>query len=545
MGIRQLDICNRVMAQAQGIAESDFPIDAFPAKVQSVILNMVRHENFKVEYLATAILSATASALGNTYNIRVKGQWTTNAALYIIMVGRPGLGKTPPLEAVFRPLRKRDCRALEKFKAEMAAYQNTMKESKGNNGTDRPVLRRTIVSDFTPEALMLAHYNCPRGITILADEIMGMFNSANRYNNGQLIEQLLSAWSNSAIDVTRVSNPIPIHIENPCINMVGTTQTRRVHELLKKGYEDNGLLDRILFVMPKSYLVPRWTESEEEDTGSDPASAWRTWEAIMEKVFSLDYEVNDEGNIPHLIGMEAEAKRVFFNWHNNTIERINAIRDENLVESRPMKSPVQVARLALVLQVLSYACGESHLQFVTTTAIEGAIRLNDYFEASYKRIREYVANDACDEPSLELLALLKDTFTTAEALDAGRQLCPRPGNAARRSSRDPHGGRILHLRSSGARGHRCGQYRDQTGRSHGGRILRAVRLRKHGRFGLGPRAARTADRLECGAFGVDRCCRDRYGDLRLGLEGSSQRLRRLTRLRSVLCSCLRYTQEAV
>ena len=49
MGIRQLDICNRVMAQAQGIAESDFPIDAFPAKVQSVILGMVRHENFKVE----------------------------------------------------------------------------------------------------------------------------------------------------------------------------------------------------------------------------------------------------------------------------------------------------------------------------------------------------------------------------------------------------------------------------------------------------------------------------------------------------------------
>ena len=421
MGIRQLDICNRVMAQAQGIAESDFPIDAFPAKVQSVILGMVRHENFKVEYLATAMLSATASALGNTYNIRVKGQWTTNAVLYIIMVGRPGLGK-PPLEAVFRPLRKRDCRALEKFKAEMAAYQNTMKESKGNNDMDRPVLRRTIVSDFTPEALMLAHYNCPRGITILADEIMGMFNSANRYNNGQLIEQLLSAWSNSAIDVTRVSNPIPIHIENPCINMVGTTQTRRVHELLKKGYEDNGLLDRILFVMPKSYLVSRWAESEEEDTGSNPASAWKTWEAIMEKVFALDYEMNDEGNIPHLIGMEAEAKRVFFNWHNNTIERINAIRDEALVESRPMKSPVQVARLALVLQVLSYACGESHLQFVTTTAIEGAIRLNDYFEGSYRRIREYVANDACDEPSLELLALLKDTFTTAEALDAGRQL---------------------------------------------------------------------------------------------------------------------------
>ena len=141
-------------------------------------------------------------------------------------------------------------------------------------------------------------------------------------------------------------------------------------------------------------------------------------------MFALDYD--SEGDTtedrPHLIGMDAEAKRIFFGWHNNTIERINAIRDENLVESRPMKSPVQVARLALILQVLFYACSESHLQFVTTAAIEGAIRLNDYFEDSYKRIREYVANDACDEPSLELLSLLKDSFTTADALDAGRQL---------------------------------------------------------------------------------------------------------------------------
>lgn len=126
--------------------------------------------------------------------------------------------------------------------------------------------------------------------------------------------------------------------------------------------------------------------------------------------------------VPVKVGNKNMYAKSDFNWHNNTIERINAIRDEALVESRPMKSPVQVARLALVLQVLSYACGESHLQFVTTTAIEGAIRLNDYFEGSYRRIREYVANDACDEPSLELLALLKDTFTTAEALDAGRQL---------------------------------------------------------------------------------------------------------------------------
>ena len=51
MGIRQLDICNRVMAQAQGIAESDFPIDAFPDcffvffQFSQVTLVMVPSEN--------------------------------------------------------------------------------------------------------------------------------------------------------------------------------------------------------------------------------------------------------------------------------------------------------------------------------------------------------------------------------------------------------------------------------------------------------------------------------------------------------------------
>ena len=425
MGIRQQDICNRVMAQAQGIAESDFPIDAFPAKVQCVILGMVRHENFKVEYLAAAMLSAAASALGNTYNIRVKGHWTTNAALYIIMVGRPGLGKTPPLEAVFRPLRKRDCRALEKFKAEMAAYQNTMKESKGNNDMDRPVLRRTIVSDFTPEALMLAHHNCPRGITILADEIMGMFNSANRYNKGQLIEQLLSAWSNSAIDVTRVSNPIPIHIENPCINMVGTTQTRRVHELLKKGYEDNGLLDRILFVLPKSREVSKWTNRD--DDGEKTSLAAKRWEKILDKVLALDYDTETEGDgmeehAAHVLSMNSEAKEYFFSWWNEKVERINRIEDDADVDSREMKHPAHVARLALIIQVLRYASDESHLQFVDPVSVKAAIRLNDYFEDSYIRIRSFVADNTCEEPPKVLLSLLPDTFDTKTAIAAGKEL---------------------------------------------------------------------------------------------------------------------------
>ena len=417
MGIA-LEICNKVMSEVQGIKDTGFPLDAFPERVQTIILDMVRYENFKVEYLAPAMLSAVSSALGGTYYVRVKGQWITNAALYIIMVGRPGLGKTPPLEAAYRPIRKHDYALFKAYETELEVWK-----AAGENGK-KPVLRRTVVSDFTPESLLLTHNNNPRSVAILVDEIMGMFNSANRYNNGQLIEQLLTAWSGGALDVVRVNNPIPLHIEHPCINMIGTTQTKRMGELMKKGYEENGLLDRILFTLPKVQQLTSWTKEEDNSTHHRSASAMEAWQSIIRKVLALDYETGEDGKKQnfHLIDMEEEARDEFIASHNATILRTNAIEDDNMIESRPMKAPVHVARIALVLQVLRYACGESHLQFVTRLAMHGAIRLMEYFEDSYCRIREYVANDACDEPSRELLSMLNDSFTTAEALAAGKQL---------------------------------------------------------------------------------------------------------------------------
>lgn len=152
-------------------------------------------------------------------------------------------------------------------------------------------------------------------MAILVDEIMGMFNSANRYTNGQLIEQLLTAWSGGALDVTRVSSTIPIHIEQPCINIVGTTQTKRVHELLTKGFEDNGLLDRFLFVLPKSWKMSKWTDWD--DGGVDRAALPAArWEQILSKVLALDYDIGEEERMPHVLSMDREAKEYFYSWWN-------------------------------------------------------------------------------------------------------------------------------------------------------------------------------------------------------------------------------------
>lgn len=309
----RLELCNRIRMEAEHTEDTGFPLDAFPQAVQSVILDMTKYENYMIEFIATSMLSAASTALGGTYRIRIKSDWQSNGALYIILVGRPGLGKTPPLEAAYRPIRKHDYALFKAYEVEVEAWK-----AAGENGK-KPVLHRTIVSDFTPESLLQTHNNNPRSVAILVDEIMGMFNSANRYTNGQLIEQLLTAWSGGALDVIRVSNSTPVHIERPCINIIGTAQTKRMHELLKKGFEENGLLDRILFVLPKSREVSKWTNRD--DDGEKTSLAAKRWEKILDKVLALDYDTETEGDgmeeqTAHVLSMNSEAKEYFFSWWN-------------------------------------------------------------------------------------------------------------------------------------------------------------------------------------------------------------------------------------
>ena len=48
--------------------------------------------------------------------------------------------------------------------------------------------------------------------------------------------------------------------------------------------------------------------------------------------------------------------------------------------------------------------------------------MHGFFEDSYRRICDFLDNEACEDPAKDLLNILGDTFTTAEAIHAGKQL---------------------------------------------------------------------------------------------------------------------------
>ena len=419
-----INLCNAIRMEFEGVFEKKIPLEAFPAKIQDMILTLARQENYTIEYMMASLLVAVSTAIGNAVNIRIRGGWISNSALYMILIGRPGTGKTPPLDFAFRPIRKHDAQAVKQFKLEMEQYNNLIESNKGKkeNTTplpDKPILQRTIISDFTPEALMRALDDNHRGVVVYVDEIMGMFNAVNQYSRGQLIEQLLTAFSGKPLDISRCSMPVPIHIEYPFINIVGTMQITRMHELIEKGYKENGLLDRIIFVYPSSQEISDWQLDEDSSFASFEKYS-NMWESIFNKVIDLPFSDND--NVQSILDFSPEAKAYFTNWRNNAIRAVNQIQDDGLVDSRVIKAPMITARLALVLQILRWACGEVHKDFVDIDSTKSAIALSAYFESCYSDIQKYMLRESIEPQKKELLDCLPKQFTTSDAIQAGREV---------------------------------------------------------------------------------------------------------------------------
>ena len=79
------------------------------------------------------------------------------------------------------------------------------------------------------------------------------------------------------------------------------------------------------------------------------------------------------------------------------------------------------ARLALVIQILRWACGEVHKDFVDMDSIKSAISLSSYFESCYANIQRFMLMESVEPQKKELLDNVPNVFTTADAIQAGKE----------------------------------------------------------------------------------------------------------------------------
>lgn len=388
-------------------SKNPFPIDVFPKELQEIAFEASNKYQFSLDYLGAGILSAASSAIGISHKVEVKKGWEEKANLFTVIVGRPGDSKSHALNFCFKPIHIKESQFFVEYENLLSEYEQSLLTTSDNkNRLKKPILKKILISDFTPEALMLAHTNNKRGLYIYVDELHGWIKNFNRYNNSGEAENYLSLWSGTQISTDRASGK-SLRLEDPFIGVIGSTQITVLKEFAKEGRSSNGFMDRLLFVYPDNQKTLKWNINKIDKIHLE------NYYAIITNLIELEQNVDGK---PVLIPIEKQAKKHLFNWQNNRPE-------DYLFEyerSADIKLQQYVIRFALILQLIQSTISNQPKDEIQLFAIKGGIRLFKYFYHNAIRVRSEITKknylESLTELQKTILADLPKEFTTRQGL---------------------------------------------------------------------------------------------------------------------------------
>ena len=402
-----------------------FPVEVFPLPVQQIITATNENLNFPIDFIGASLLYAVSVAVGNTHRVEVKKGWLESSVLYLAIVARAGTNKSHPLSFALQPIVEQDKRTYRQYEQQRQEYEKAVSLSKKEREQQaidepiKPVWQKFLLSDFTPEALAEVHKFNKRGIGVYVDELAGWFKNFNRYNKGSEMEFWLSVWSGKPINIDRKTGE-PVFIPLPFISVCGTIQNGILNELAKESRTQNGFIDRILFVIPDNIQKPYWSETDLSPVVSE------NWQSIVSNLLNLSI-TNDEtlNPSPEILKFTPEAKRILFEWQKTNTDQSNDAENE-AVSGIYSKLEMYAVRLALILEMIRYACNESDKQAVSVEAIQGSLKLVEYFKNSAVKVHSIISNasplDKHPADKQTLFKALPNTFTTETGLQVAESL---------------------------------------------------------------------------------------------------------------------------
>lgn len=405
-----------------------FPLDAFPELLADYARELHRCNGYPLDYTGAGFLFAASVAIGNSVHLQVKEGYTVPPILWLVLVGRPSIGKTHPLNTACSPLAKRDAKAKRTHGEELAAWDaeevaRKMNKAKGDAQEapprPRPIWRPHLVDDITMEALLAKLSVCPRGVGLHCDELVGWLAGMDKYRKGGDRQKWLSLFNGYQVSEIRKTAG-ELLVERPCVSVAGGVQPGRLDTL---GRDHDGLLHRLLFVYP----------DEQVRQYARHASVSKEWgEAytdMLSQLLALEMRMEEGELVPVLVVHSKEAAEAYMEWDRMNTDRTNEANAAGNELSAALfgKLDTYVHRLALVLEMLHRVCtGEGNGNEVGVDAMEGALKLVEYFMATARKVHfqlfEADAVDRLPGRNARVYAALPERFATGEGLKIAEAL---------------------------------------------------------------------------------------------------------------------------
>jgi hypothetical protein len=368
-----------------------FPIDIFPEPIQSYILECNQTLDSSIDYMGCSMLWLISVVVGNSIQIEVKKGWNETATIWLAVVGKAGLGKTPSIHNIIKPLLSANNKEIKNYikQSEKFEYYDKLsaKEKKEHEEIQKPVKTQFIANDITIEALVELHQENKNSIGVFKDELAGWFKDMNKYREGSDLEFWLSTWSGKAISLNRKTARSSF-VDKPLVSVLGGIQPSILNAFYTEDNKDNGFMDRMLLSYP-SLEIENWNDNEMNyDTIQwyyDSIISF--YETIKHKVVEYD----DDGDIkPKIAVIGKDAKKEWIRVFNEYTSIQNSDEENEYMKSMLPKQKSYLPRFALLINAFDsffdIEC-KSNALVISKESIIKAEKLSKYFIAMAKKIK--------------------------------------------------------------------------------------------------------------------------------------------------------------
>lgn len=398
-----VDIAPKI-EKPQPITRVQFPIEIYPPSIQHFIIESSQTLGLSVDYMGCSFLWLISMVVGNSNVIEVKPGWRENAQIWVALVGKPGIGKTPSVNQIIQPLRSLNIKEQKNYQKKLAEYIEYEKLDKKEKAhaieVEKPKSKQFIVGDITLEALIDLHEENPNAIGIFKDELAGWFKDMNKYRAGSDLEFWLSSWSGQSISLNRKTSKSAF-VDKPFIPVLGGIQPSVFDEFTVGANKENGFIDRILICYPE-LTVNLYNDSFMDSSAiiwySDFIQRFKT------DIESLFVKVNEHGEIEqNVVRFNADSKKEWIRIHDEITNIQNSDDENEYMKSMLPKQKSYIPRFALLLNILgSYVDDKYSANEIHTEAILSAEKLSKYFISMAKLVKQ----DSRDK--MELKKVSKD-----------------------------------------------------------------------------------------------------------------------------------------
>lgn len=381
---------------------SAFDFELLPPILRGRVQDIAERIQCPPDFPAVAIIVIIASLIGRRYCIAPKraDDWYVTPNLWGMVIGRPGIMKSPPLAEIIKLLQALQAAALEQFELAQADYQagvivgaeagrvakeairKMLKQGKRAEASERaaetvsaerdePVWRRYVVMDTTVEKLGEILNQNQNGVLLFRDELSGFFRTLERQGHEADRAFYLECWNgDGSFTYDRIGRGT-LHIAFACLSILGGIQPGPMSDLVRglRGSGDDGLLQR--------FQLAVWPDASREWRNVDRPPDQAARDAVQSVINRLEKMQPDAKPLR----FSDDAQELFDVWREALERRLRGDTEHPMLEAHLSKYRSLVPSLALVIHLTEKSEGPVEL-----LALESAIAWAEYLETHARRI---------------------------------------------------------------------------------------------------------------------------------------------------------------